>query len=122
LPPDDDEVTDEDSDDNEDAVPMDPNHLGRGILSQQAELVMYSEVEELPDVDEVEEPVGVGAEEPQPGPSTPRTPGRGRGQRPSKRPCVVDQEDEDEYGEVAEKEDEDEAGPGDAGKLSRYVN
>jgi hypothetical protein len=70
-------VTGEDSDDDEDAVPMDPNHLGRGILSQQAELVMQSEVEELPDVDEVEEPVGVGAEEPQPGPSTPQMPGQG---------------------------------------------
>lgn len=52
LPPDEDDVTDEDSDDDEDTLPKDSNHLGRGILSQQAELVVYDGVEELPDIPE----------------------------------------------------------------------
>jgi hypothetical protein len=50
MPPDEDDLTDEDSDDDEDTLPKDANHLGRGLLSQKAELVVYN-VEELPDIE-----------------------------------------------------------------------
>lgn len=50
FPPDEDEVTDEDSDEeDEDTVEKNSNHLGKGILSQQAVLVTYED-EELPDL------------------------------------------------------------------------
>lgn len=48
MPPDDDNNTDEDSDDEEDVMPKDPNHLGKGVLSQKAELLIY----ETADVEE----------------------------------------------------------------------
>ena len=43
MPPDDDDVTDEDSEDEEEILPKDPNHLGRGILSQEAEMVILED-------------------------------------------------------------------------------
>jgi hypothetical protein len=49
MPPDDDEVTDEDSEDEEN-LGMDPNHLGVGTLSQQVELSYPDADEELPDL------------------------------------------------------------------------
>ncbi len=33
MPPEDDDLTDEDSDEDEDSLPKDLNHLGRGILT-----------------------------------------------------------------------------------------
>lgn len=123
MPPDEDDVTDEDSDDDEDTLPKDPNHLGRGVLSQRAELVLYNETEELPEIeDELEEPIGAG--EPQPGPSTPRTPRtprQGRGEKPVNRVRCSRQEDEEEDGNMDEDEDEEEAGPGKAEQLARYI-
>jgi hypothetical protein len=50
LFPPDEEMTDEDSDEEDEAIPKDINHLGRGILTQQGELVMYNDNEELPDL------------------------------------------------------------------------
>lgn len=48
FPPEDEAITDEDSDDeDEDGMLKDPNHLGKGILSAQAELVVLDN-EELP--------------------------------------------------------------------------
>ena len=67
--------TDEDSDEEEDG-PKDINHLGKGVLAQEAEMVRYNIQEELPDLTEEEEE----EEEPQPGPSRPLLP-----DRPSKR-------------------------------------
>jgi hypothetical protein len=94
LPPDEDDVTDEDSDDDEDTLPKDSNHLGRGILSQQAELVVYDGVEELPDI-------------PEPQPSN------------SKR-ARLQQAEEDE--DTEEQDQEDMAGDGPAQRLSRIKN
>ncbi len=120
MPPDEDDVTDEGSDDDEDTLPKDPNHLGRGVLSQRAELVLHNETEELPEIkDELEEPIGAG--EPQPGPSTPRTPRQGRGEKPVNRVRCSRQEDEEEDGNMDEDEDEEEAGPGKAEQLARYL-
>jgi hypothetical protein len=50
MPPDDGDMSDEDSDDEEDTLPKDQNHLGRGILSQQAEVVLYNDDDVLPDI------------------------------------------------------------------------
>ncbi len=50
FPPEDETLTDEDSDDeDEDQATKNPNHLGKGILSQQAELVVMDN-DELPDL------------------------------------------------------------------------
>jgi hypothetical protein len=50
FPPEDETLTDEDSDDeDEDQATKNPNHLGKGILSQQAELVAMDN-DELPDL------------------------------------------------------------------------
>jgi len=46
LPPDDDGLTDEDSDGDEEMQLMDPNHLGKGLLLQNAELVLHNDNEE----------------------------------------------------------------------------
>ena len=46
MPPEDGELTDEDSEDDEELLPKDPNHFGRGILSQQAELVIFDDDDE----------------------------------------------------------------------------
>ena len=43
MPPDDDGLSDEDSDDEDSILPKDPNHLGGGILAQKAELVVYGD-------------------------------------------------------------------------------
>jgi hypothetical protein len=48
LPPESDAISGGDSSDNEDTLPNDINHLGRGTLSQQAELIIYDAVDELP--------------------------------------------------------------------------
>ena len=54
FPPEEDEgLTDEDSDAEDDLLDKDPNHLGKGLLSQQAELVIHSQNEELADVNVV---------------------------------------------------------------------
>ena len=42
MPPVEAELTDGDSDDEEETQPKDQNHLGRGVLSQEAELVLYN--------------------------------------------------------------------------------
>ena len=52
FPPEDEAATDEDSDD-EDELTRDPNRLGKGILSQQAEVVAHGDDEELPDLETV---------------------------------------------------------------------
>jgi hypothetical protein len=52
FPPEDEVVTDEDSDD-EDEVTGNPNRRGKGILSQQAELVVTEHDDELPDMETV---------------------------------------------------------------------
>lgn len=52
FPPEDEAVTDEDSDE-EDEMTRDPNRLGKGILSQQAELVVNEDDNELPDLEKV---------------------------------------------------------------------
>ena len=46
MPPEDGELTDEDSEDDKELLPKDPNHFGRGILSQQAELVIFKDDDE----------------------------------------------------------------------------
>ena len=52
LPPEgDDDITDEDSDEEEELLGKNPNHLGRGILSQEAELVVRQD-DESDDEDE----------------------------------------------------------------------
>ncbi len=50
LPPERDAISDGDSDDDEDTLPKDLNHLGWGSLSRQAELIIYDAVDELPDI------------------------------------------------------------------------
>ena len=50
FPPEDDEVTDEESDGEDDLLAQYPNHLGKGVLSQLAELAIYSQDEEQLDV------------------------------------------------------------------------
>lgn len=52
MPPDDDGQSDEDSEDEEELLPKDPNHLGRGILSQNAEMVIYNQEDDLPEGDD----------------------------------------------------------------------
>ena len=74
LPPDDDAVSDEDSEEEEDNQPKDLNHLGRGILRQQAELVFHHEddvdmPDELPEPEAQPQPQPDSQIEPQPGPS-----------------------------------------------------
>ena len=53
MPPDDDDLTDEDSDEDEDSLPKDLNHLGRGILTQDAEIVEYDTEDTMPDLTRV---------------------------------------------------------------------
>ena len=56
MPPDDETVTDEDSDEEDDAIKAgNPNHLGKGILRQEAELVIIDNDEEPSDLEEVRE-------------------------------------------------------------------
>jgi hypothetical protein len=50
LPPEQDDISDKDSDGEEGVLPKDPKHLGKGILSQLAELQVYDEKDELPDL------------------------------------------------------------------------
>jgi len=73
FPPEDDDQTDEDSDCEDDFLAKDPNHLGKGILAQEAELVIHSPDEEMPDVSTVSvtgDIVAVDSDDEQPGPST----------------------------------------------------
>jgi len=51
YPSQDEVVTDQDSDEEEGEMSKDPNHLGKGILSQQAELENFDE--DLPDITRV---------------------------------------------------------------------
>jgi hypothetical protein len=53
MPPDDADLTDEDSDEDEDSLPKDLNHLGRGILTQDAEIVEYDTEDTMPDLTRV---------------------------------------------------------------------
>ena len=111
LPPEgDDDITDEDSDEEEELLGKNPNHLGRGILSQEAELVVRQD-DESDDEDE-------------PGPSSSFARPLTRQKRP---PESSSDEDEDEPGpsssfdrpltkqkrplESSSDEDEDETGP-----------
>ncbi len=55
MPPDDDDNSDEDSEEEEDSLPKDLNHLGRGILSQQAEIIVYNN-DDLTEVEADEDP------------------------------------------------------------------
>ena len=56
MPPDESDISDEDSDNEEDRLPKDPNHLGHGSLSQAANLVLFDDADdELPQVMEVDE-------------------------------------------------------------------
>ena len=57
MPPEDDDVTDEDSEDEEAILPKDPNHLGRGILSQEAEMVILEDdADDEPDAQPDDQP------------------------------------------------------------------
>ena len=57
MPPEDDDVTDEDSEDEEEILPKDPNHLGRGILSQEAEMVILEDdADDEPDAQPDDQP------------------------------------------------------------------
>ena len=47
------ELSYEDSEPEDNVLPKDPNHLGKGILSQISELAVYDKEEKLPDVSEV---------------------------------------------------------------------
>ncbi len=49
MPPDEDNVSDEDSEDEDELLPKDINHLGKGVLSQEAELTVYDPRDVLPD-------------------------------------------------------------------------
>jgi hypothetical protein len=53
MPPEEDDLTDEDSDEDEGILPKDPDHLGRGILSQVTEVLVSDEDDQLPDLTEV---------------------------------------------------------------------
>ncbi len=54
MPPDDETVTDEDSDEEAEARKAgNPNKLGKGVLRQQAELDIIDNDDELPDLEEV---------------------------------------------------------------------
>lgn len=44
VPPDENDLTDEDSDEEDGCQPRDPNHLGRGLLAQQAEVSIIGEI------------------------------------------------------------------------------
>jgi hypothetical protein len=111
LYPSQDEVdTDEDSDEDEGEMSQDPNHLGKGILSQQAELENFDE--ELPDITRVNsdgDTVDILDESAGP---------------PKKKPCrrtraaTKDTEEEEEE-DAEEEEDEEDNGPGLAKKLDR---
>ena len=57
MPPEDDDVTDKDSEDEEAILPKDPNHLGRGILSQEAEMVILEDdADDEPDAQPDDQP------------------------------------------------------------------
>jgi hypothetical protein len=99
LPPDEDNVTDEDSDNDEDTLPEDSNHLGRGTLSHQAELVVYDSMEELPVI-------------PEPQPSTSKW---AHLQQAEEDNDLVDEDTE-------EQDQEDMAGDGPAQRLRRIKN
>jgi hypothetical protein len=87
MPPDDGDMSDEDSDDEEDILPKDQNHLGRGILSQQAEVVLYNDEDVLPDIiDPVDE-------------------GEPEAARMSRKRARTDQEEEEENEEMEEMEE-----------------
>jgi hypothetical protein len=89
MPPDDGDMSDEDSDDKEDTLPKDQNHLGRGILSQQAEIVLYNDDDILPDIID---PVDKGEPE---------------AARMSRKRDRTDQEEEDENEEMEKMEMEE---------------
>jgi len=50
MPPVDDDLTDEDSEDEEETLPKDPNHFGRGILMQVSEIQIQDKDDTLPDL------------------------------------------------------------------------
>jgi hypothetical protein len=104
FPPDNDSISDEDSDDEETTLPKDLNHLGRGILTQQAELIIYQD-EELPDISTSSSGIGDVA------PPSKRT----RRQKENIR--VEDSQEEDNQEEDAQEEEEGTAGPSKLGRV-----
>lgn len=117
LPPADDALSDEDSDLEEDVLPKDPNHLGRGVLTMQAELTYFDVEDELPDLELVNEE-GETVEEiqdetadPRPGPSGLQ---QARGGRPPKRPRVI-------VGQQEGDNEVEDSGPGEPEQLFRYI-
>jgi hypothetical protein len=105
MPPEQDDVSDEDSDDEDGLLPKDANHLGKGILSQLSELQVYDTEDELPDltvIDSNGDTLAIipddTAAEPQAGPSQ-RTRGK-------KRKDMEDNEDDEEE-EDEDQEDEE---------------
>ncbi len=115
LPPDKDDLTDEDSNDEDEVLPKDLNHLGRGVLSQNAELVIYDD-EDSPVIPLL--PV-VNDDDPQPGPS-------GLQQQAAKvqksKRLRLQVRDNDENDGDDDDEDEDILGPGEPEKLTRIKN
>jgi len=114
MPPDDDEVSDEDSEAEDDVLPKDLNHMGKGILSQIAEMDIYDKEEDLPDVmtvtveDELEDSVYD---------ETAGEPSKGRVTRGKKRKEMEMEEDTEET--VENEQEEVEAG---TSKLNRVHN
>jgi hypothetical protein len=125
LPSEEDDVSDEDSDDEEGVLPKDPNHLGKGILSQLAELQVYDEEDELPDLTVVNTAGDVvniipdeTAAQQQAGPSQ-STRGKKRQRRDEEE---EEEEEEDEMDEMDEMHDEDKLPTGLPRKLARLHN
>jgi hypothetical protein len=123
LPPEHDDISDEDSDDEDGVLPKDPNHLGKGILSQLAELQVFDLEDELPDLtvvstdgDAVDIIADETAAEPQAGPSQCT---RGKKRQRTDEEDDDDNEDKDEEDEM-DQEEELQTGP--AQKLARLHN
>ncbi len=123
MPPEQDDISNEESDDEVGVLPKDPNHLGKGILSQLAELQVYDLEDELPDLtvgstdgDVVEIIADDTAAEPQAGPSQCT---RGKKQQQTDEEDEDDNEDKDEEDEM---DQEEELQTGLAQKLARRHN
>jgi len=105
MPPGDADLSDEDSDEDEGILPKDPNHLGRGILSQISEIQVQDKEGNLPDltvlnsagevVNTVDDDT---AAEPKPGPS------RTRGQKRQRQQEMQDKGEEEGDQEGNEEE------------------
>ena len=111
MPDDTEEYSDEDSDNEEDVLPKDPNHLGAGILSQVTEVTIYDRARQVRQI-EVEQGPSKGT----------------RGQKRQHNMVEEDKEDEEAMEDEEPKEDEEEEDrgeqfrPGQNDKLNRVHN